>query len=264
MRPQARPAPPLVPDVRARGARRRPRSARARSRIRRTGLLPELQGHARRLERLVVRAAFVEQPTEIVRSGPRQSPPQPRARRARSRASSRCENPRHPGLPAPPCGRRRPRDRTRGRRGTLERDHEERVRGGRVAARPQHPATFEGDAYIDERLPGADASRSVEQVAAPCERAAQPFDARQLRQRLRPTRVVGLPVELLRQPALAQVEIVEVPESPQPIVMLGRHRCSGLFRDARANSRLLVARSAARPGARAGLPPTRESGGACG
>ena len=103
---------------------------------------------------------------------------------------------------------------------SLERRHEERVRGGRVAARPQHPATLEREAYVDDRPSGADSFRLVEEVAAAVELAAQPLDACELRQHLRPSSVVGLTVELLREPPLGEIEVVEVPERPEPI-----HEC---------------------------------------
>ncbi len=109
----------------------------------------------------------------------------------------------------------------------LERGHKERVRGGRVAARPQHPAALERDAYVDDCAPGADPCRLIEQVAASVERAAQPLDPRQLRQHLRPTFVVDLTIELLSEPALAEVEITEVPQRPQPIHELDPRESSG-------------------------------------
>ena len=94
--------------------------------------------------------------------------------------------------------------------GSFEGSHEQRVGSGRVAARPQHPSALEQHSDLDDRAPGAEAGRLVEQLPAAGEGTAQPLDARELREHLSPTRVVGLTVKLFAEPALATVEVAKI------------------------------------------------------
>src|SRR5262249_29552495 len=89
---------------------------------------------------------------------------------------------------------------------TRERVLEERKRGLRVTARPEHAAALELETDVRRRVAPSERLGLVEELRAALEVGAQRFDPRELRQHLRTTRVGRLLVELRAQPLLARVE----------------------------------------------------------
>ena len=104
-----------------------------------------------------------------------------------------------------------------GRDRLVEGRFEERQRGGRIAAGPEHAAPLELEPRPRHRRPGKRRG-VVEECIRLGEPVAQPRDASELRQHLGAAVVVGLGVELLTEPLLRGVEVAEVPQRPEPIV----------------------------------------------
>jgi hypothetical protein len=99
----------------------------------------------------------------------------------------------------------------------LEGGLEQRVRGLRVAARAEHPASLELQADGRYGVRSSERLGLVQQLFARVEVAAKALDARKLREHLGTPGIGFLFLELLPEPPLALLDVAEIPQGTHPI-----------------------------------------------